>query len=60
MSNAKITFAAIVVMTLALGALATSKFDSSGAPTTAVPLADKMSMPAVGTQTLLGRLNTAE
>jgi len=30
MSNAKITFAAIAVMTLSLGALAASKFDSSG------------------------------
>ena len=60
MSNTKITFAAIAVMTLSLGALAASKFDSAGARTNAVSLADNAGTPTLGTQTLLGHLNTAE
>lgn len=59
-SNAKITFAAIAVMTLSLGALAASKFDSSGPLTNAASLTDSAGTPTVGTQTLLGHLNTAE
>ena len=60
MSNTKITFAAIAVMTLSLGALAASKFDSRGAPTNAAPLAGTAGAPTIGTQMLLGHLNTAE
>jgi len=60
MSNAKITFAAIAVMTLSLGALTVSKFDSRDAHSNAASLAESTSAPTVGTQTLLGHLNTAE
>lgn len=61
MTSSKITLTAIAVMTIALGSLAVSKFDSTGERTGISNDAQTgQAAPKIDTLKLLGRLNTAE
>ena len=60
MDSSKFTFAVIALMTISLGGLAVSKFNSTGDRADPAPVSQEADATKVDTLKLLGRLNTSE